>query len=95
MKNTLNGINIRFAQDRTVQSETKTEKSWEERENKQCIGNLCDNIKQFNIGVIGAPGKKVGRGRGTEKVFEDIVCKISSNVIKTGNPQIQKTKNKC
>ena len=105
MKNTLQGTNstiteaeewISDLEDRMVEF-TATEQNKEKRmkRNEDNLRDLWDNIKLINIRIIGVPEGEE-RGKGPEKIFEQIIVENFPNMGKeigsTKNPRQEKPK---
>ena len=98
MKNTLEGINSRITEaeeriseleDRMVEI-TATEQNKDKRmkRNEDSLRDLWDNIKCTNIRITGAP-KEEEKGKGPEKIFEEIIIKNFPNMGKEIVTQVQ------
>ena len=98
MKNTLEGINSRIteAEERISEMEDKMVEITAEEQNKEkrmernqdSLRDLWDNIKCSNIRIIGVPEEEE-KGRGPEKLFEEIVVENLPNIGKEIVNQVQ------
>ena len=95
MKNTLEGINssiteaeewISDLEDRMVEI-TAVEQNKEKR-NEDSLRDLWDNIKYNNIRITGVPEGEE-RGKGPEKIFEEIIVENVPNMGKEITTQVQ------
>ena len=98
MKNTIEGINSRITEaeermsdleDRMVEF-TAMDQNKEKRmkRNEDSLRDLWDNTKQTNICIIGVP-KGEERGKGPEKIFEEIIDENFPNMGKEIATQVQ------
>ena len=69
---------------------TAVEQNKEKRmkRNKNCLGDLWDNIKRNNIHIIGVPEGEE-REKGPEKIFEEIIVENFPNMGKEIATQVQ------
>jgi len=100
IKNTLEAINSRItqAEDRITEledtmveineSERKKEKSI--RRNEHNLRDLQDNIKHYNIQIIGVPGEE-DKKKDHEKILEEIIVENFSKMGKEIITQVQET----
>ena len=54
---------------------------WKKKKNEQCLRELWDNIKRFNI-IHNWRTRRREKAIGAEKVFEEIIVNIFANLVK-------------
>ena len=98
MKNALEGTNNRITEaeerisnleDRMVEFTAKEQKKDKRmNRNEDSLRDLWDNIKHYNIHIIGVPEGEE-REKGPEKIFEEIIVENFPNMVKEIATQVQ------
>ena len=72
----------------TVTDKNKEKHEKKKKSKKDNLRDLCSNIKNINICIIQAPEDKK-KGKGPEKIFEEIIAKNFLNMRKEIVTQVQ------
>ena len=101
IKNSLEGINHRITETEERKSDleykileiTTTEENKEKRRKRieDSLRDIWDNIKRYNIQIIGVPEEEEKK-RGTEKILEEIIVENFPNMGKEIVNQVQEVK---